>query len=84
MICQLSADQMQVWGWRVPLLLAAVTALIGYWLRTGLPEPKTFLIAARAEAEAQGKAAMVDGAVPKGADMVTAAAIIVLDSSSKR
>lgn len=54
---------MQVWGWRIPFCLAFLTAILGYWLRAGLPEPKTFLAAARAEKEAEAKAAMVDGEV---------------------
>lgn len=44
---------MQVWGWRIPFCMAFVTALIGYQLRAGLPEPKAFLNAARAEKKAK-------------------------------
>ena len=50
---------MQVWGWRIPFLLAFGTALLGYWMRLGMPEPKAFLAAARAEKEADTKVAMV-------------------------
>lgn len=59
--CLLSADNMQVYGWRIPFLLAFGTAVLGYWLRAGLPEPKTFLAAARAEKELEEKAKMADG-----------------------
>ncbi|KAL4444980.1 hypothetical protein ABPG77_004030 [Micractinium sp. CCAP 211/92] len=53
--------EMQVWGWRIPFCLAFLTAMLGYWLRRGLPEPKTFLAAVRSEQEGVSKAAMVNG-----------------------
>jgi len=52
---------MLIWGWRIPFCLAFGTAILGYWLRAGLPEPKAFLNAARAEKEAEAKAQMADG-----------------------
>lgn len=57
----LTADDMQVWGWRIPFCLAFGTAILGFYMRKGLPEPKAFLNAARAEKEAETKTAMVDG-----------------------
>lgn len=52
---------MLVWGWRIPFLLAFCTAILGYYLRSGLPEPKAFLRAARAEKELEATAAAADG-----------------------
>lgn len=57
--------EMQVWGWRIPFCLAFLTAILGYWLRAGLPEPKTFLAAVRSEKEGAAKAAMVNGDQPE-------------------
>lgn len=54
---------MQVYGWRIPFLLAFCTAVLGYWLRAGLPEPKTFLAAARAEKELEDKNKMANGEI---------------------
>lgn len=53
---------MQVWGWRIPFLLAFFTALLGFYLRMGLPEPKAFLHAARAEKQLMASQAAADGA----------------------
>ncbi|KAL4447988.1 hypothetical protein ABPG75_005207 [Micractinium tetrahymenae] len=53
--------EMQVWGWRIPFCLAFAAAILGYWLRRGLPEPKTFLAAARSETEGANKVAMANG-----------------------
>src|SRR5919199_2850960 len=35
----LPADTLAAWGWRVPFLLGAAVAAIGFWLRRRLPEP---------------------------------------------
>ncbi|KIZ00773.1 Alpha-ketoglutarate permease [Monoraphidium neglectum] len=43
----LSEDAMLNWGWRVPFLCAAATALLGAALRRNMPEPHAFLEAAR-------------------------------------
>lgn len=40
---------MKIWGWRIPFILAFFTALMGYYLRRGMPEPHAFLEAARKE-----------------------------------
>ncbi|PSC68521.1 Alpha-ketoglutarate permease isoform B [Micractinium conductrix] len=56
-----SAEDLLVWGWRIPFLLAFVTALLGYYLRAGLPEPKAFLNAQRAEKKRIEKEAMANG-----------------------
>jgi hypothetical protein len=40
-------DAMLNWGWRVPFLCAAATALLGAALRRNMPEPHAFLEAAR-------------------------------------
>lgn len=45
---------MLVWGWRIPFLLAFLTAILGFVLRLGMPEPKAFLAAARAAKAAVG------------------------------
>lgn len=60
-----AADDMQVWGWRIPFLLAFSTALLGYFMRRGMPEPKAFLAAARAEKEEEAASAAADGESPK-------------------
>lgn len=44
-----SAHDMLIWGWRIPFLCAFVTAILGFVLRLGMPEPHAFLAAARAE-----------------------------------
>lgn len=72
---------MQVWGWRIPFLLAFGTALLGYWMRLGMPEPKAFLAAARAEKEADTKVAMVDG---EGGAVGTVECDITTAPSAKR
>lgn len=56
-----AADNMQVWGWRIPFLLAFGTAILGFYLRSSLPEPKAFLRAARLEKELEAKQQMADG-----------------------
>lgn len=33
----------QVWGWRIPFALSFFTALMGAYLRQGMPEPHAFL-----------------------------------------
>lgn len=45
-LCPLSSQQatvsdynMLVWGWRIPFLLAFFTAILGFYLRLGMPEP---------------------------------------------
>ena len=53
------------WGWRIPFLCAAVTAVIGSALRRNMPEPKAFLKAARMYRLQSGK--VTDDAV-KGID----------------
>lgn len=40
---------MEVWGWRIPFILAFFTAVLGIWMRRGMPEPHAFLEAARRE-----------------------------------
>lgn len=47
--CARPADEMDIWGWRIPFFLAFFTALLGFWLRRGMPEPHAFLEAARRE-----------------------------------
>ena len=64
---------MQVWGWRIPFCLAFLTALLGFYLRAGLPEPKAFLNAARAEKEYEAKQAMADGTMDTDGSMHHAA-----------
>ncbi|KAI7836371.1 hypothetical protein COHA_009764 [Chlorella ohadii] len=39
---------LQVWGWRIPFALSFVTALLGAYMRQGMPEPHAFLEAMRA------------------------------------
>jgi hypothetical protein len=51
--------------------VAGVTALIGYWMRRGLPEPKTFL-KAKAEDEAAEAEEKAEGGA-RGAAVVVAA-----------
>ena len=51
----LSKDQMLEWGWRLPFLAAGVTALIGYWMRRGLPEPQTFIKAKQEDEAAEAQ-----------------------------
>lgn len=40
---------MLIWGWRIPFVLATFTAVLGIWMRRGMPEPHAFLHAARAQ-----------------------------------
>lgn len=42
-------DGMLEYGWRIPFALAYCTAILGFFLRRGLPEPHSFLAAARRE-----------------------------------
>ena len=39
----LSADDFQVWGWRIPFLLSLVLVFFGLWLRRGIGETPAFL-----------------------------------------
>ena len=50
------AENLLIYGWRIPFLLAFGTAMLGFVLRRGMPEPKAFLAAARAEKEAAARA----------------------------
>lgn len=45
----ISPENMLVWGWRIPFLIAFLTALLGFALRRGMPEPHAFLEAARSQ-----------------------------------
>lgn len=47
----LSSDQMMVFGWRIPFLLGAFTAFIGFFVRQGLPEPHAKAVSMRREAK---------------------------------
>ena len=51
-----AAENLLIYGWRIPFLLAFGTAMLGFVLRRGMPEPKAFLAAARAEKEAAARA----------------------------
>jgi hypothetical protein len=42
------------WGWRIPFLLAAFSAVLGYFMRRGMPEPTTFLEAYAKDRAAEG------------------------------
>lgn len=68
------------WGWRIPFLLAAGTAVLGYFMRRGLPEPKAFLAAARAERAAAAAAATEAPATDGG---VTASVSIASPADAK-
>ncbi|GBQ87493.1 major facilitator superfamily transporter [Gluconacetobacter johannae DSM 13595] len=37
-----SGTQFIAWGWRIPFALSGVLAVIGLWLRSGVPETRTF------------------------------------------
>lgn len=63
----LSTDAMLNWGWRVPFLCASATALLGAFLRKGMPEPHAFLTAARlAKLESETGAGTVVGGASDG------------------
>ncbi|MGC3158964.1 MFS transporter, partial [Pseudomonas aeruginosa] len=34
----LSEDELRAWGWRIPLVIGAITAVIALWLRRSLNE----------------------------------------------
>lgn len=36
-------EQFQSWGWRLPFLVSIVFALVGLWIRTGVPESREFV-----------------------------------------
>jgi MFS family permease len=69
---------MLVWGWRIPFLLAFFTAVLGFVLRLGMPEPKAFLAAARAE-----KALLEGGAATTGAEGPVASVAVSGQLSTK-
>ncbi|KIY99354.1 Putative proline/betaine transporter [Monoraphidium neglectum] len=50
----LTQAQMFEWGWRIPFLLAAFSAVLGYFMRRGMPEPTTFLEAYAKDRAAEG------------------------------
>jgi MHS family alpha-ketoglutarate permease-like MFS transporter len=45
----LTADQMKVWGWRIPFAIGATLAVVAYWLRRRMQESQSFLQVKRAE-----------------------------------
>lgn len=61
------SEAMHVWGWRIPFLCAFAAAMLGAFLRRGMPEPHAFLAAARAEKERQQQRREL--AADSGADM---------------
>jgi len=48
----LSKQQMLVWGWRIPFIISSLTAIMGYFMRLGLPEPPAFIKAVEEEEKA--------------------------------
>ena len=38
-LCPPCAEQMQIFGWRIPFFCASLTSGLGYFMRRGLPEP---------------------------------------------
>ena len=62
----LTEKQMLRWGWRVPFLCAFATALLGAFLRRGMPEPHAFLTAARAARARHGDGDAKAGATATG------------------
>lgn len=44
----LEPSSLAAWGWRIPFLLGVVIAVVGIWLRLGLPESQVFEQAAEA------------------------------------
>ncbi|KAI8467401.1 MAG: major facilitator superfamily domain-containing protein [Monoraphidium minutum] len=74
----LSTDAMLNWGWRVPFLCASATALLGAFLRRGMPEPHAFLAAARA-ARLEAERAAAGGAAPAAPGAAAVAAKDVID-----
>ena len=53
-----TAAAMLEWGWRIPFMCAAATAVLGAALRRSMPEPKAFLKAARLQNLEAGRAAV--------------------------
>src|ERR1700693_1819457 len=39
---ELSGDQFNVWGWRIPFFLSAVMVVVGLWIRLGIMETPVF------------------------------------------
>ena len=39
----LTAEQMKVWGWRIPFAIGAGLALVAYWLRRSMQESPSFM-----------------------------------------
>jgi MFS family permease len=39
---QLSSEELEAWGWRLPLLASVVLVIFGLWLRLGVPETPEF------------------------------------------
>lgn len=43
LVTNLTTDrQFETWGWRLPFLISIVFALVGLWIRSGVPESKVF------------------------------------------
>ena len=80
----ISAENMLIWGWRIPFLLAAGTAVLGYFLRRGLPEPKAFLAAARAEKKALGGESLSAKDLMPMASLQVSSKDIDLEDTTKR
>lgn len=51
LVARLPDDQLQSWGWRVPFLLSAIIAVVGYFIRRRLSETPVFALEVEDEAE---------------------------------
>ena len=79
-----SAENMLIWGWRIPFILASLTAILGYFLRRGMPEPAAFLAAARAEKKTLGVESLTAMDVMPTAAVEVSGKDIDLEDTTKR
>jgi MFS transporter, MHS family, alpha-ketoglutarate permease len=50
----LTKADMAAWGWRIPFVFGAALAIVAYWLRQGIQESQSFLLAAGEKAPRGG------------------------------